>query len=62
MLHILHVASICFKSFIRLLQVFHLDVAYVSNGFHVFCKFYRRMLQVFHMGVAKVDLVLHMLQ
>jgi len=35
----MHVASICFKCcrcFIRMLQVFHLDVAYVRNGFQVF--------------------------
>jgi len=32
----MHVASVCFKCFIRLLQVFYLDVAYVCNGFLVF--------------------------
>jgi hypothetical protein len=66
----------CFMCFIRMLQVFHLDVAYVCNDFQVFprcfasvsdvcCKcfsYFRHMLQVFHLGVAKVDLVLHMLQ
>jgi hypothetical protein len=75
----MHVASVCYKCFmcfIRTLQVFHLDVAYVCNDFQVFprcfasvsdvcCKCFscfRHMLQVFHLGDAKVDLVLHMLQ
>jgi hypothetical protein len=56
-----HVVSVCFKCFscfICLLQVFHLDVAYVCNDFKCFpC-----VLQVFHLGVVKVDLMLHMLQ
>ena len=49
----LHVASVCFKCFrcfIRLLQVFYLDVAYVCNGFQVF-------LQVFQMHVLNVSSV-----
>jgi hypothetical protein len=59
----MHVASLCFKYFIRMLQVFHLGVAYVCNWytrvfkfFLVFCKcfsYFRRMLQVFHLDVAK---------
>jgi hypothetical protein len=31
-----HVPSIFFKYFICMLQVFHLDVAYVCNGFQMF--------------------------
>jgi hypothetical protein len=61
----MHVASVSFKCFIRMLQVFYLDVAYVCNGYtHVSSvrKCFRRMLQVFHLDVVKVDLVLHMLQ
>ena len=71
----MHIASVCFKCFIRMLQVFHLDVAYVCNDFQVFfgcfasvsnicCKcfiYFGHILQVFYLGVAKVDLVLHML-
>jgi hypothetical protein len=73
----IHVASACFKCFIRMLQVFHLDVVYVCNDFQVFYRCFAsvskrmfqsvsvvfgRMLLVFHLGVAKIDLVLHMLQ
>jgi hypothetical protein len=64
MLHNMHVASICFKClryFIRMLQVFHLDVACVCNGckcFRMFfCKCFRcilKVLQVFHTYVISV--------
>ena len=50
MLHNMHVASVCFKCFKRMLQVFYLDVAKldldvvcVCNGFQVFLG----VLQVF---------------
>jgi len=56
-----------------MLQVFHLDVAYVLQWLHkcflvcshVCCKYFKyfgRMLQMFPLDVVKVDLVLHMLQ
>jgi hypothetical protein len=61
----MHIASICFKCFrcfIRMLQVFNLNVAYVLQWLHacfpgvldVCCKY-------FIIDVAKVDLMLHML-
>jgi hypothetical protein len=51
-----------------MLQVFHLDVVYICNGFQVFSmcfasvldvcykyfSYFRRILQVFHLGVAHV--------
>jgi hypothetical protein len=54
----LDVANACckhiFRCFIRMLQVFHLDVAYVCNScqvfFTCFCKCFRRLFQVFHMS------------
>jgi hypothetical protein len=50
----MHVANICFRCFIRMLQVFHLDVAYICNScqvfFTCFCKCLRRLFQVFHMS------------
>jgi hypothetical protein len=49
----------------QVFQVFHTYVAYVCNGFLVFCKcfsYFGCMLQVFYLDVAKVDLALHMLQ
>jgi hypothetical protein len=56
------VASVCFKrfSFIHLLQVFHLDVAYVCNGcmfWSVSLSFF--MLQLLHLNISKVDRMLH---
>jgi hypothetical protein len=55
------VASVCFKrfSFIHLLQVFHLDVAYVCNGFKCFIQLF---LQVFQMHVSSVSLSFFMSQ
>jgi hypothetical protein len=32
----MHTARVCFKGFMRLLQLFYLDVAYVCNDFQVF--------------------------
>jgi hypothetical protein len=32
----MHVANVCFRCFIRMLQVFRLDVAYACNDFQVF--------------------------
>jgi hypothetical protein len=72
-----YVASICFKCymcFIRMFQLFHLDVAHVCNGLQVFsrcfasvpdvcCKCFScfgRILQVLHL--EKIDLVLDMLK
>jgi hypothetical protein len=49
------VASICFKCFSyfkRMLQVFHLDVAYVVVAIHVRCKYVFQMFQLFYLGVA----------
>jgi hypothetical protein len=55
--------------------VFHLDVAYVCNGFQVFFKHFpqlfrrlfqsvssvfRRMLQVLYLDVSKIDRMLHL--
>ena len=59
--------------FTHMLQVFHLDVAYVLQWLHtcfprvsdVCCKCFNcfeRMLQMFPLDVAKINLVLHMLQ
>jgi hypothetical protein len=56
------------------LQVFHLDVAYICNGFQVFLDILASvsyaclnvssvffcMLQLLHLNVLKVDQVLHM--
>ena len=63
----LHVASICFKYFKGMLQVFYIDVAKIDRDVaHVAMVFssvgpkcfifFRRMLQVFYLDVAKVDL------
>ena len=56
------------------LQVFHLDVAYVCNGFQIFFRHFRKcfkhfvlsvssiffcMLQLLHLDISKVDRVLH---
>ena len=54
----MHVASICFKVFSRVLyvclQVFYLDVAYVCNSFQIFfrcfSKCFKRLFQVFHLS------------
>jgi hypothetical protein len=49
------VASVCFKYFScfkRMLQVFHLDVAYVAVTIHVCCKCVLQMFQLFHLDVA----------
>jgi hypothetical protein len=58
--------------FIRLLQVFHLDVAYVCNGFEVFSsrvfasvsdacfKYFIDFVCCLHLDVSKVDQTLHM--
>jgi hypothetical protein len=66
----MYVTEVCFKCFIRMLQVFHLDVACVLQWLHTcFTSVFRclqvfscseYMLQVFHLNVAKVNLVLHM--
>ena len=50
-----HVASVCFKCFKGILQLFHIDVAKVDQGCCTYCKCFRGMLQLFHMDVAKVD-------
>jgi hypothetical protein len=61
----------CFSYFIRMLQVFYLDVTYVCNDFQAFfrcfCKCFRRvssaffcMLQLLYLDISKVDRVLHM--
>jgi hypothetical protein len=66
----MHVASIyfkCFMCFIHILQVFHLDIAFVLQWLQMYfpsvsdvgCKcfnYFRRMLQVFYLAVANVDL------
>jgi hypothetical protein len=68
----MHIASVCFKCFICMLQVFHLDVTYVLQWLHtcfssvldVCCKCFNCfgcMVQVFHRDVTKVNLILHML-
>ena len=62
----MHVARVCFRCFIRMLQVFYLDVAYVLQWLQtcfpgvldVCCKcfnYFGRLLQVFHLDV-KIDL------
>jgi len=66
----MHVTSVCFKyfrCFIRMLQVFYLNIAYglqwlqtcFPGVLDVCCKcfnYFRHMLQVFHLDVAIVDL------
>ena len=63
----LHVASVYFKCFRGMLQVFYIDVAKVDRDVaHVAMMFssvclkcficFRRMMQVFYLDVAKVDL------
>ena len=80
MLHIhaccnhIYVSNI-FRCFILCLQVFHLDVTYIFNGFQTFFrrfrKYFIRLFQVFHLSffcmlqllylyISKVDRVLHM--
>jgi hypothetical protein len=53
MLHNMHVASVCFKCFIYMLQLFYLDIAKVDlDVAYVFAmnfKCFRRMLQVFQL-------------
>jgi hypothetical protein len=56
----MHVAIVCFKCFISMLQVFYLyvakvdlDVACICNDFQVFSG----VLQVFQMYVASVSIV-----
>ena len=67
------VLSGCCICFTHMLQVFHLDVAYVFQWLHAcFPGVFRRMLQLFQLfwtyvevfclDVARVDMVLHMLQ
>jgi hypothetical protein len=64
-----------FKYFIRMLQVFYLDVAYVCNGFQAFFRCSASVSDVCYkcfscyerifvsvLDVKKIDLVLHMLQ
>ena len=41
-------------------KCFHLDVAYVSNGFQVFLQVLQCMLERLHLDVSKLDRVLHM--
>jgi hypothetical protein len=66
-----HVARICFKCFkifIRMLQVFHLDVVKVDLVlqlvFHMHVSYvssaFRRVLQLLHPDVLKVDPMLHL--
>jgi hypothetical protein len=58
----------CFNCFIRMLQVFHLDVLKVDLvlqlvfQMHISCvsSVFRRMVQVLHPDVSKVDRVLHL--
>jgi hypothetical protein len=56
----MHVASVCFKCFkcsIRILQLFHLDVAYVLQLLHTCFQVFQVILQVFQMYVAFVSAV-----
>jgi hypothetical protein len=50
----MHVASICFQVFLGVsyvcLQVFHLDVTYVCNGFQMFLGVFASVFQVFHLS------------
>jgi hypothetical protein len=45
----MHVANVCFKCFIRMLQVFYLDVACFAMATNVFFWCFKRMLQVFQL-------------
>jgi hypothetical protein len=45
-----------------MLQVFHLDVAYIVVAIHVYCKCVFQMFQLFHLDVACFHLDVHMLQ
>jgi hypothetical protein len=70
--YVASISSGCCICFTHMLQVFHLDVAYVLQWHMCFpgvsdvcCKYFNcfgRMLQVFHPDIAKVDLMLHILQ
>jgi hypothetical protein len=64
-----HVASVCFRCFRDMLQVFYIDVAklnqnvtHVTMTIHICLKcmfqcfiYFRRMLQVFHLDIAKLN-------
>jgi hypothetical protein len=64
-MYVFSVSFQCYRCFIRLLQVFYLDVAYVCNGLQVlsrcFANVFRCILQVFHLNVAYVCNGLHVL-
>jgi hypothetical protein len=47
-----YVTSVCFSCLKCMLQVFHLDVAYVAVAIHVCCKCVFQMFQLFHLDVA----------
>jgi hypothetical protein len=62
----MYVARICFIGFRRMLQVFYLDVAYVSVAIYICCKrlfkmfiCFRRMMQLFYLDVANVAVAIH---
>jgi hypothetical protein len=49
------VVSICFKGFScfkHMLQVFHLDVAYIAVAIHICCNCVFQMFQLFHLDLA----------
>jgi len=66
-----HVASVYFKCFRSILQMFYLNVSNIDLGvahiaivIHACFKcfnYFRLMLQMLHLDVFKVDLMLHML-
>jgi hypothetical protein len=52
-LHVAYVSK-CFRCLIRMLQAFHLDVAYVCNGYTRVFQVFSNVLQVFQTYVASV--------
>jgi hypothetical protein len=60
--YVANVCLKCFSCFKRMLQVFHLNVAYIVVIIHVYCKCVFQMFQLFHLDVACFYLDVHMLQ
>jgi hypothetical protein len=51
------VASVCLKCFScfkRVLQVFHLDVAYITVAIHVVASVFSKCFQLFHLDIAYI--------
>jgi hypothetical protein len=56
-----YVASVRFKRFIyfrRMLQVFYLDISYISVTIHIYCKHLFKMFHLFQTYVASVFILM----